>query len=135
MTKPKPNAQVVVATAGEEQAGVMHVGRANDEQIEKWRHELEDKQLAGTVHEISVDVFGNGKELGYGYVHEPERVHLAKVMTLMSKGETLQAGEYILNNLWLGGDERLRRDKWPSFNAAIQVSSIVEFRDTTVKKR
>lgn len=116
--------------------GVVHVGRADKKQIEDWKKDLESRDLDTDIHEVRIDSSkeANGKEFSYGYVHAPERIHISKVMSLLGKAEVVQAGEYILNNLWLGGDPRIKTDKRLNFNAAMQVSSVIEFRDTTVKK-
>lgn len=110
-------------------AKVAHVGRLDDKEVEAL------KKVHGTVHEIVVDAKGDATELSYGYLKAPERIHLAKAMSFMAQRLPVEGGMFLLNNCWIGGDERMKTDDVISFNAAVTASGLIDFRESTIKKR
>lgn len=109
------------------QVSKIEAGKATAEQI------AELKEQHGVVYELVVEV--SEKEFSYGYLKEPERIHLAKVMGKMASKQPVEAGEELLKLTWLDGDKRmLGGDKWIAFTAALQASELIEFKESRVKK-
>ena len=46
---------------------------------------------------------------------------------MYSQNKILECGEFIRNNCWLGGDERLMSDGDVADSAAIQASGVIKF--------
>lgn len=88
-------------------------------QIEAW------KKKYNKVHEISVEV--SEDDIAIGYLRNPSRDHKAIALSLYQQNKPLETGEFLLQNCWLGGDERLKDAEEISDSAAIQANTIVNF--------
>ncbi|CAG2532928.1 hypothetical protein MAR621_03122 [Maribacter dokdonensis] len=95
------------------------------EQIEAW------KKDHAKVHKISVvvkkDADGNVLDEAVGYLKKPTRNHKATAMSMYAQNKILECGEFLRNNCWLGGDERLKSKGDIADTAAIQANGIIEF--------
>jgi hypothetical protein len=81
------------------------IGKATKEQIEGWKlqYGLED----GDITEIEVEAGEN--EIACCYLKPANRDQLSVILSRYDQSMSLEAGEFALENCWLGGDERLRK--------------------------
>jgi hypothetical protein len=88
-------------------------------QIEAW------KKKYNKVHKITVELPKGEKAIGY--LRSPNRDHKAIALSLYQQNKPLETGEFLLQNCWLGGDERLKDAEEIADSAAIQANTIVNF--------
>lgn len=102
-------------------------GIITEDQIEAW------KKKYGKVHVLKVIVKkdDNNKVVdeAVGYLKQPARNHKATAMSMYAQHQILECGEFLRDNCWLGGDERLKSDKNIADTAAIQANGIIQFMD------
>lgn len=100
-------------------------GVITKEQIEAWKKEH------GKVHVLRVTLKKDDADKivdeAVGYLKQPSRNHKATAMSMFSQHQLLECGEFLRDNCWLGGDERLKSDKNIADTAAIQANGIVQF--------
>ncbi|WP_394749482.1 hypothetical protein [Spongiimicrobium salis] len=100
-------------------------GNITPEQIAEW------KKKHGKVHKLTVvvnkDDEGKAIDTAIGYLKEPSRNHKATAMSMYSQNKVLECGEFLRNNCWLGGDERLKSSGNIADTAAIQANGIIQF--------
>lgn len=89
------------------------------------------------VHEIRVQVPGG--EDAVCYICNPNRNILAYALTKTVSKQLLEAGEFILMNCWLGGDERCNPNSPGAFDpivvaAAIEAANSIEILAANSKK-
>lgn len=89
------------------------------DQIAAWKRKYD------SVHKITIVVSEGDKAVGY--LRSPNRDHKAIALSLYQQNKPLETGEFLLQNCWLGGDERLKDDEKIADSAAIQANSIVNF--------
>ena len=94
-------------------------GIISDEQIDAWKRQY------GKVFTIKVKV--NENDTAIGYLRPPGRNHKATALSMYAKDKILECGEFLRNNCWLGGDERLKNEDEIADTAAVQASGIVKF--------
>ena len=99
-------------------------GNITPEQIEAWKQEYK------TVYTIAVKTPDGGEAVGY--LRKPKRDHKAVSLSLYAQNKILEAGEFLRDNCWLGGDARLKSDEDIADTAAVQASGIVKFLDATL---
>lgn len=122
--KAKPNAtikQLKTKIKTHKMAKETKSGNITAEQIKEW------KAKYGTVHKITVKV--SETDTATGYLRKPNRNHKATALSMYAKDKILECGEFLRNNCWLGGDERLLNEDDIADTAAIQASGIVKFLD------
>lgn len=90
------------------------------------------KKSGFTVHQIDVIVDEN--DTATCYITKPRRDHVAVAMSLYAKDKILECGEFILNNAWLGGDDRCKTNEDIAMSAAVQASSTIKFLESSIKK-
>jgi hypothetical protein len=96
-------------------------GIITPEQIAEWKKKLKVDKL----HKLTVkDKDGNPI---VGYLKPPGREIKATALSMYSQNKILECGEFIRDNCWLGGDERLKMSGDIADTAAIQASGIVKF--------
>lgn len=96
-------------------------GNINPEQIAEWKKKLKVDKL----HKLTVkDKDGNAL---VGYLKPPGREIKATALSMYSQNKILECGEFIRDNCWLGGDERLKMSGDIADTAAIQASGIIKF--------
>ncbi|WP_131368537.1 hypothetical protein [Chryseobacterium soli] len=96
-------------------------GHITPEQITEWKKKLKVDKL----HKLTVkDKDGNAL---VGYLKPPGREIKATALSMYSQNKILECGEFIRDNCWLGGDERLKMDGDIADTAAIQASGIIKF--------
>lgn len=102
-------------------------GIISEDQIEAW------KKKYGKVHVLKVIIKkdDNNKvvDQAVGYLKQPARNHKATAMSMYAQHQILECGEFLRDNCWLGGDERLKSDKNIADTAAIQANGIIQFMD------
>lgn len=94
-------------------------GEITPEQIEQWKKEHK------TVHTLTVTT-PEGEDIK-GYLKPPTRNHKAIALSMYNQNKVLECGEFLRDNCWLGGDERLKTDSDIADSAAIVASGIVKF--------
>ncbi|CVK17152.1 hypothetical protein Ga0061079_11720 [Apibacter mensalis] len=94
-------------------------GNITPEQIEAWKKEH------GKVYELTVKVSDN--DVAIGYLRKPKRDHKATALSMYKQDKILECGEFLRDNCWLGGDQRLKTVEDIADSAAIQASGIVKF--------
>lgn len=97
-------------------------GNITKEQIAKW------KKDHGKVYKITVKVDENDQAVGY--LKKPNRNHKATALSMYNQNKILECGEFLRDNCWLGGDERLKIKDEIADSAAVQASGIVKFLDS-----
>ena len=95
------------------------------------------KQQNREVTEIRVMVAPGDEAVCY--LKNPDRNITAYALTRTMNKQLLEAGEFLLRNCWLGGDERLNPDSPQAFDPAIIAASMeaaqcVEMLASTSKK-
>lgn len=96
-------------------------GNITTEQIDEWKK----KHKTDKIHKLTVkDKDGNPL---VGYLKPPGREVKATALSMYSQNKILECGEFIRDNCWLGGDERLKMDGDIADTAAIQASGIIKF--------
>ena len=96
-------------------------GVITDEQIQEWKKKLRVDKL----HKLTVKD-KDGSPI-VGYLKPPGREVKATALSMYSQNKILECGEFIRDNCWLGGDERLKHDGDIADTAAIQASGIIKF--------
>jgi hypothetical protein len=94
-------------------------GNITKEQIEIWKKEH------GKVFTLKVTVAEG--DVAVGYLKKPSRNHKATALSMYSQNKVLECGEFLRDNCWLGGDDRLKIAEDIADSAAIQASGIVKF--------
>jgi hypothetical protein len=98
-------------------------GNITPEQIAEWKLKNKTEKL----HKLTVtDTDGNAI---VGYLKPPGRQIKATALSMYSQNKILECGEFIRDNCWLGGDERLKMSGDIADTAAIQASGIIKFLD------
>ena len=96
-------------------------GNITAEQIAEWKKKFKTDKL----HKLTVkDKDGNPI---VGYLKPPGREIKATALSMYSQNKILECGEFIRDNCWLGGDERLKMSGDIADTAAIQASGIIKF--------
>jgi hypothetical protein len=86
----------------------------------------------GAKYELSVqDEAGNAIT---GYLKKPSRNVIARAMSLLAQNKILEAGEFVLENCFAGGDQRLLEDEDLKTAAAMQAIQSVQVLDGELKK-
>lgn len=109
---------------------IVEVGKATEAQLTEWKAKYEKD---GPIKVIELVV--SPTEVSYGYLKpaDSDRMIVAKAMSLHHQNKILEVGEFILNNCWIGGDERMRNDTKMSINAATFAGQTIEFMVGTIK--
>lgn len=97
----------------------LKAGNVPSEELKKWKTKF------GKVHKITVEVTED--DTAVGYLKPPNRDHKAIALSMFNQNKILETGEFLLQNCWLGGDERLKTSEEISESAAVQANSIVNF--------
>ncbi len=106
------------------QSEIVEVGKATEEQLAAWKKQYE---ADGPIKEIKLIVSPTEHSFGYLKPAGSSRIIVAKAMSLHHQNLIFETGEFILNNCWIGGDERMRTDAKMSINAATFAAQTVEF--------
>jgi hypothetical protein len=108
------------------------IGKAEKEQIEAW------KKQYGAVYEITVVTErgndGMPSKTSFGYLQKASRPVMAKYFSLLSNKQIVEAGDHLINNLWIGGDEQIRIDDEMCINAGTAAMSLMPNYEAEVKK-
>ncbi len=102
------------------------MGDITPEQIEAWKK----KHKTDKLHVVRVKV--SEDDIAVGFLKPPKRHIKATALSMYSQHKILECGEFLRDNCWLGGDERLKTDEDIADSAAIQCSNIVKFLDGEV---
>ncbi|MBI1228217.1 MAG: hypothetical protein GC192_23490 [Bacteroidetes bacterium] len=105
---------------------VLVVGEPTAEQVKAWKKEH------GDIVRICVNV--KEGEQSVGYLKSPGRDVSARAMSMFTQQKVLETGEFIIQNCWLGGDERIKNDEKISMAAAVEANRLIEFLEATLEK-
>lgn len=94
-------------------------GNVSDEQIKLWKKKHKE------VTQIFVKI--SEEDIAYGYLKKPSRDHKAIAVSMYAQHQLMETGEFLLDNCWLGGDDRLLNDEDARQSASIQARNIVNF--------
>jgi hypothetical protein len=86
------------ADYGPASAPAAPVAVAEDARVAQWKKQHRE------VHEIRVQIAEADEAVCY--IHNPDRNIMAYCLTRTLNKQLLEAGEFLLLNCWLGGDER-----------------------------
>ncbi|AHJ98931.1 DNA binding protein [Hymenobacter swuensis] len=75
-----------------------------------------------------------GKTVATAYLKEPGRVVVARAMSLIAQSKPLEAGEFILENCFVGGDQTILENEKFKMSASMQAVQLVELLDGELKK-
>lgn len=112
-------AQIKKAIEKKELNNELKAGNVPKAQLQEW------KRKHGKVHKITVEV--TDEDTAIGYLRSPNRDHKAIALSLFNQNKILETGEFLIQNCWLGGDERLKTAENIAESGAIQANSIVNF--------
>jgi len=101
-------------------------GIVSEAQIEAW------KQKHKEVHTLTVEVSDNDHAVCY--LRKLNRDHIAIALSLYNQDKLLECGEHIVQNAWLGGDERCKIHEDIAIGAAIQANKLITFLNGSIKK-
>ncbi|HUH35143.1 MAG TPA: hypothetical protein VL022_04855 [Moheibacter sp.] len=101
-------------------------GNITADQIAEWKKKYKTPKL----HILKVKV--SETDTAIGYLRPPTREVKATALSMFSQSKILECGEFIRDNCWLGGDERLQMDGDIADTAAVQASGVVKFLDASL---
>ena len=104
------------------------IGKATEEQLDAWKKEYEAQ---GPIKIVTLKVSEN--ETSFGYLKPPSRLVIAKAMSMFAEKQLIECGTFILNNCWLGGDERMRTNDKMNIAAATYANGTIEFMEGDLK--
>jgi hypothetical protein len=82
---------------------VKKIGEQTPEQIAQWAADLGGKEFIKQIELTEAN--GN---VSIGYVKKPNRIIIANAMSMVMDKQQIPAGEYLLDNCWMGGDPRMK---------------------------
>lgn len=85
-------------------------GEVDEKQLQAWKNEFANRVFS--VEVLGEQLQPNVQEVLVGYFRKPDRTHIARAMGYINANQTIEAGESILDDTWLGGNERLRSIKY-----------------------
>ncbi len=95
-------------------------GQATPEQIEAW------KKQYGTVIQVTTDA-------AIGYFKKASRATLRAALSFLEK-DKIKYGEILVENCFIGGDERFKNDDEHFFSLTELLPLLTESKDAEVKK-
>ncbi len=95
------------------------IGVATQEQIEAWKKQHDDVFLCEFDDSVC-------------YLKKPDRKAMSYVASLANN--PVRANEVLLDNCWLGGDERIKTDDAKFFGISAKLNEIVQIKDAEIKK-
>ena len=125
---------MITEKKGKETKSSIRVGQLGPDEIKalKVEHKVDE------LHEIEVVVAKNDDgdpiDVAVGYIKEPNRNVVALAMRKMSTSDLVGAGDVIIANCFVAGDERLKTDKKVSIAAAFQAANAVDLLTGSIKK-
>lgn len=75
-----------------------------------------------------------GATVATAYLKRAGRPIVARALSLISQSKILEAGEYILENCFVGGDESVLTDEYVKMSAAMKAVELVKLLDGELKK-
>lgn len=109
---------------------LIEVGKASEEQLAKWKEEHKEVLCI----ELNND---KANEKCFGYLRKYKRQHVAEAYNRSAKEGLVAAGNYLMKNLWIGGDERMISEEVEHVDIAIsadhQAATFIEFLSGEVK--
>jgi hypothetical protein len=106
----------------------VYPGGVTQDQIDRWKAEH------GDVTIIRVKVARTGETLGAILRPLNKRQEYFAALSMAEKDKPGEAGDFILKNCWLGGDERLKSEETAYVTACVKAYNSVEFYDAEVEK-
>jgi hypothetical protein len=102
-----------------------------DARVAQWKAQHRE------VHEIRVNI--SEADEAVCYIRNPDRNVIAYALTKTMNKQLLEAGEFLLLNCWLGGDERCNPASPAAYDpaivaAAMEAAGIIELLSSSSKK-
>lgn len=113
------NRQLQIKIKSFKMAKQTKAGNITPEQIQEWKNKYKK------VYTLKVKVADN--DIAIGFLRKPSRDHKAIALSLYAQNKILESGEFLRDNCWLGGDDRLKSNEDIADTAAVQASGIVKF--------
>ena len=88
----------------------------------------------GDVRTLTLTDEDTGEVVATAYLKRPGRPIVARAVSLLSQSKVLEAGEHLLENCFVGGDQRVLQDEWLKMSAAMKAVEIVKLLDGELKK-
>lgn len=102
---------------------------ADKKTIEKWKKDY------GTIHEIIVEKESeNGTEEVRAFIKDPYHNMNLLSSAVSMNDDPMKRNFYLLDNLWIDGDDAFKNDNKVRFAGAVQAYSVIEVLTTSVKK-
>jgi len=101
-------------------------GGITQAQLDGWK-----KKYDG-LHKIEVEISESEKLTCY--LREPSRDQYGTCAMIAQKKTALAGGEYILNDCWLGGDERIKTEDKVYISAALSAMELFDFLPSSISK-
>lgn len=79
---------------------VKEIGIVEADKLAEWKKEHGDNRIQ------KLEVYLTDSSISVGYYKKPNRIHLAKAFSLTLSERQFEAGEYLLDACFLGGDVR-----------------------------
>ena len=98
--------------------------------IVAWKKEHQTNIL----HEIAVYTDSTKTAVVVGYLKPADRVIVGRAMSLFAAQDQMGAGEFILDNCFVGGNPCLLNDDKIRISAAVQAAACIEILESSVKK-
>jgi hypothetical protein len=122
-TSKSTKAQIEKAIKMADDKKTLKEGIVTDAQLKEWKDKY--NKNGQKVQKISVEV--SEGDTAVGYLKPPTRDHKAIALTSFNNGKILETGEFLIQNCWLGGDERIKNNPVVNEAAAVQANGIVNF--------
>lgn len=101
-------------------------GGITQAQLDQWKKEHEE------IHVITVEV--SKKDKAVGYLRPLQRHEYGLALQAYNKKSPIAAAELVLNNCWLGGDERIMKEDKVYISAATAAQELVDFLPSSISK-
>jgi len=88
----------------------------------------------GDVRTLTLTDDETGNTVAVAYLKRPNRPTVARAVSLLSQSKVLEAGEFLLENCFVGGDQHVLSDEWLKMSAAMKAVEIVKLLDGELKK-
>lgn len=76
----------------------------------------------------------NGTTVAVAYLKPAGRPIVARALSLISQSKILEAGEYILENCFVAGDDKVLSDEFVKMSASMKAVELVKLLDGELKK-
>ncbi|MCB2379798.1 hypothetical protein LGH70_19535 [Hymenobacter sp. BT635] len=95
---------------------------------------IEDlKKEHGDIHTLTLND-KSGQVVATAYLKDPDRNQVARAMSLIAQTKVFEAGEFLLENCLVAGEDSILSTPKVKMSAAMQAVQLVEMLDGELKK-